>query len=326
MNHSVAVRSLGTSIGAEVSGMDISKPLTDEAIGWIGSVLAQHAVLVLRDQKLDAAQLGTFGRRFGTPRPHFLEGFQHPEFPEVSLVTNVAPDGSIDAFGVKRATVWHSDETYNEVPPRLAILHGLEVPAQGGGTIFADMRAAFDSLPDPMKDRLRQLTGLHRFGAGPADARTTYAGRLGKEQQTDRPHPAVVRHPDSDREILFVNPAHTFGFAEMGREEGFEMVRELADKSVQEPFIYHHHWRVGDVVMWDEVATMHKGAGDYAPNERRVLLRTIVHPPIDSVSWPVASAHHSGGEFPPDVSEVELLDLATEPSATVGVAALLPLR
>ena len=109
-----SVERLGPHIGAEVAGLDVSQPLDEAAIRWIAGQLAEHAVLVLRDQKLDAAQLGAFGRRFGVPKPHLLEGYQHPDFPEVSLVTNVSRDGSVDPFGVKRATTWHSDETYKQ--------------------------------------------------------------------------------------------------------------------------------------------------------------------------------------------------------------------
>jgi taurine dioxygenase len=276
-----SVERLGPHIGAEVAGLDVSQPLDEAAIRWIAGQLAEHAVLVLRDQKLDAAQLGAFGRRFGVPKPHLLEGYQHPDFPEVSLVTNVARDGSIDPFGVKRATTWHSDETYKQTIPRLAMLHGLEVPRDGGGTLFADMRAAFDALPAPERDRLRRMTGLHRFTAGPADARSAYATQLTPEKLAvlkDWEHPAVVRHPGNGREILFVNPSHTHGFVGLGRDEGTALINALADHAAQPAFVYHHRWRVGDLVIWDEVSTMHKGAGDSPPDQRRMLMRTIVHP------------------------------------------------
>lgn len=193
---------------------------------------------------MNAAQLGAFGRLFGVPKPHLLEGYQHPDFPEVSLVTNVDAQGKIDPFGVKRATVWHSDETYNATLPRLAMLCGLEIPATGGGTLFADMRAAFDGLPEVTKDRIRQLVGLHRFTAGRADARRIYAGQITEAQERDlqdRQHAAVMRHPDNGREILFVNPSHTHGFVGIGRGEGLTLIKELAAHSVQQTFIYHHH-------------------------------------------------------------------------------------
>ena len=277
----LSLRPLGPTIGAEVTGLDVSQALDDSIIRWLADSLAEHAVLVLRSQKLDAAQFGALGRRFGVPKPHLLEGYQHPDFPEVSLVTNVTPDGKIDPFGVKRATTWHSDETYKQTTPRLAMLHGIEIPADGGGTMFAEMRAAFDTLPPATQERLRGMTGLHQFTAGPADARSAYAMRVSEESLRnliDWEHPAVIRHPGNGREILFVNPSHTHGFVGLAPAEGTALVEELSRHSVQPEFVYHHQWRVGDLVIWDEVSTMHKGAGDSPPDQRRVLMRTIVHP------------------------------------------------
>lgn len=276
-----SLKRLGPHIGAEVDGLDVSRTLNDATIAWIADALDEHAVLVLRDQKIDAAQLGAFGRRFGVPKPHLLEGYQHPGFPEVSLVTNVTPDGRIDPFGVRRATTWHTDETYKQTIPRLAMLYGIEVPADGGGTLFADMRAAFDTLPEATRDRLRGMTGLHKFTAGPADARRVYASQMTAEKLAnlkDWEHPAIVRHPGNGRDILFVNPSHTHGFVGLDRNDGTELIEELATHSTQPDFLYHHHWRVGDLVIWDEVSSMHKGAGDSPPDQRRMLMRTIVHP------------------------------------------------
>jgi taurine dioxygenase len=136
-------------------------------------------------------------------------------------------------------------------------------------------------LPEPQRARLRGLVGLHRFTSGPADARRIYASKITAEQERnlqDRRHPAVLRHPANDREILFVNPSHAHGFVGMDRDEGWELVKRLGEHSVRPEFLYHHHWRVGDLVIWDELSTMHKGAGDSAPEERRILIRTIVHP------------------------------------------------
>jgi taurine dioxygenase len=90
--------------------------------------------------------------------------------------------------------------------------------------------------------------------------------------------PAVTRHPVTGRSILFVNPMHTHGFVDMKREEAWPLIEELAAHATQERFVYYHRWRVGDVLIWDERATMHRGAGDYRPDERRIMLRTIVYP------------------------------------------------
>jgi len=274
------LRPIGSTFAAEALGVDLAKPVDAETLAWIEDAFAHHPVLVFRDQDLGAAELAAFGRRFGKPKRHALVDYRHAEYPEVSWLTNVDKDGQIDWFGVKRATDWHTDSPYEDDLPRLAMLHAKEVPSAKGGTIFADMRAAYDALSDQMKERLAGLTGLHGRHDGPAGVRL-YQGD--PEQRLDRAYPAkarpaIVTHPVTGRSILFVNPLHTHGFQGMPRGEAWSLIEELAGHSTQDRFTYYHQWRVGDLLMWDELATMHRGAGDYRPDERRVLLRTIVYP------------------------------------------------
>jgi taurine dioxygenase len=272
------LRPLGERLGTEALGIDLST-LDDETFAWIGEAFAEHPVLVFRNQALSAGDIAAFGQRLGTPRKHALVKYRHPEYPEVSWLTNVEEDGKIDWYGVKRATDWHTDSTYEEVLPLLAMLHAVDVPLKKGGTIFADMRAAYDALPLAMKERLAGLVGLHGRSSGPAGERL-YGDDKGvtEKQYNEVPRPAVVNHPVTGRSILFVNPMHTHGFEGMGRQEAWQLIEELAAHATQERFTYYHSWRVGDLLMWDERATMHRGAGDSDPNERRVMLRTIVYP------------------------------------------------
>jgi taurine dioxygenase len=272
------LRPLGEHLGAEALGVDLSK-LDDDTFAWIRGAFAENPVLVFRNQRLSAGDIAAFGHRFGTPRKHALVKYRHPEYPEVSWLTNVEEDGKIDWYGVKRATAWHTDSTYEEKLPLLAMLHALEVPSTRGGTMFADMRAAYDSLSPEMKNRLAGLVGLHGRTDGPAGERL-YGDDKGKTEKeyTELPRPAVVNHPVTGRPILFVNPMHVHGFDGMAREEAWELIEELAAHATQDRFTYYHSWRVGDLLIWDERATMHRGAGDSDPAERRVMLRTIVYP------------------------------------------------
>jgi taurine dioxygenase len=169
-----------------------------------------------------------FASQFGASQPHILRRYRHPDFAEVSYITNVADDGSIDPAGNDRATSWHTDGTYNDHLPRLAMLHALEVPSSRGGTIFVDMRAVFTALPKTMRRRLATLTGIHRWLAGPARAWTDYGMTEARPKaHTERYHPALLTHPMSERPILFVNPSHSTGFAGMDAEEGERLVAEL---------------------------------------------------------------------------------------------------
>ena len=279
MTIGLSLRPLGAALGTEILGVDLAR-LDDATFDAIERAFAEHPVLVFRDQHLGAPELAAFGARFGRPQPHILEQYRHPDHPEVSYITNVTKDGGIDRFGVKRASTWHSDETYEEALPRLAILHALEVPGEKGGTMFADMRAAYDALPAAMKRRLDGLVALHGHSDGPDAVRLygeDYSRQSGKARP-ERRHPAVRRHPVDGRPVLFVNPTHTHGFEGMEAAEAVRLIEELRDHATSERFVYYHPWRVGDALIWDEVATMHRGAGDARPEERRVMLRTIVHP------------------------------------------------
>jgi taurine dioxygenase len=274
-----ALRPLGDALGTEMLGVDLSEPLDEETFDAIKSAFVEHPVLVFREQNLGPVELAAFGRRFGAPRKHALSKYRHVDHEEVSWLTNVGPDGKIDWYGVKRATCWHSDSTFESQLPLLAILHAKEVPHEKGGTMFADMRAAFDALPAAMKEKLTGMTALHGRSTGPAGERL-YGADKGDTDGTyaELRWPAVVRHPVTDRQILFVNPMHTHGFVGMRREEATPLIEELERHSTQDRFVYYHRWRVGDVLMWDERSTMHRGAGDYRPEDRRIMLRTIVYP------------------------------------------------
>ena len=273
------LRPLGDALGTEALGIDLAQPLDDATFAWIAQAFAEHPVLVFREQDLGAGALAAFGRRFGTPRRHALIKYRHAEHPDVSWLTNVDETGKVDWYGVKRATDWHSDSTYEDELPILAMLHAKEVPAERGGTMFADMRAAYDALPDARKQQLAGLTGLHGRHTGPAGEKL-YGDFKGvtEKQYREVAWPAVVPHPVTGRPILFVNPMHTHGFAGMARDDAWPLIEELAEHATQARFTYYHRWRPGDVLMWDERATMHRGAGDYPPDQRRIMLRTIVYP------------------------------------------------
>ena len=275
------LRRLGTTLGTEILGVDLSKPLDDATFRGVAEAFAEHPVLVFRDQDLGAGEVAAFGRRFGTPRQHALIKYRHADHPDVSWLTNVDENGNVDWYGVKRATEWHSDSTFESELPLLAILHAKEVPSAKGGTLFVDMTAAYEALPADRKRQLAGLTGLHRRGCGPAGDKL-YGNDKGvtdkRYVEQDTEWPAIVNHPVTGRPILFVNPMHTHGFVGMERDKAWALIEDLAAHSTRADMVYYHNWRVGDVLMWDERSTMHRGAGDYEPRERRVMLRTIVYP------------------------------------------------
>lgn len=269
--------SLGPHLGGRVDGIDTGAALDDATVAWIRDALIDRKVLVFPGQKLDAAGFHQFARRLGSLQQHVLRKYRHDDFPELSWLTNVAKDGSVDKFGVMRATSWHTDGSYTQDPPMLGILYALEVPSRGGATIFADMCHAHDSLDEPTRTKLAGLTGLHLHGAGPGG--DMYDGSLADDQEEgfrDAVHPAVGMHPLTGAKLLYVNATHTRKFAEMETGESVALVEGLMAHATQPENLYTHDWSVGDLLIWDERSTMHRGAGDYPPTDRRIKLRAIV--------------------------------------------------
>ena len=273
----LTIRPLSDAMGGEIAGIDPRDPMDDATFAAIEAALDDHLVIVFRDQDLDPSALAAFGQRFGTLRPHALESYRHPQHEDVSYIRNVDDDGNFDPFGKIRASTWHADATYEADLPRAAILHAKEIPATGGGTIFANMCAAFEALPAAKQERLSDLVALHGYATGPAGS--YYQGKNDyADNYPEQRRPGMLPHPRTGRPILFVNPMHVHGFEGLEEPEALALVEDMATHAEQDRFTYHHHWRVGDVLVWDEQATMHRGAGDTPNGQRRVLLRTIVYP------------------------------------------------
>jgi taurine dioxygenase len=156
MSPTPTLRPLGETLGTEACGINLATALDAPTVAWIHQAFAEHPVLVFRDQDLGANELAAFGRIFGVPRKHSLVKYRHADNEDVSWITNVDADGKIDWFGVRRATDWHTDSTFEDELPLLAILHAKEVPSAQGGTLFADMRAAYARLPEPRQRQPRR--------------------------------------------------------------------------------------------------------------------------------------------------------------------------
>lgn len=262
---------------ARIDGLDLAQPQSPAVFSALRQALSNYPVLVFHRQNLDAGAFHDFASGFGPLQEHVLHKYRHADFPGLSWLTNVAADGSVDEFGVRRATTWHSDGSYTADPPALGILHAYETPGAGGGTLFIDMGAAFDRLEPELQARLRHLTGLHRHGAGPGG--DMYDNSLTDDQEENHRdvfHPAVMKHPESGRDILYVNATHTHKFEGMSKADSVALVNDLVAQAVQPDAIYHHQWTPGDVLIWDERSTIHRGEGAYAPQERRIMLRAIV--------------------------------------------------
>lgn len=268
-----------TALGLELSRFDLAAPQGDAATRDILAAFRDHPVLVFPGQTLTAPALAGFARRFGRIVPGVNEKYRHPDAPEISFLTNVEPDGTVDAFGVRRASAWHYDGSFADPSPHCAMLYALETPAEGGGTLFADMYRAYERLPAALKQRADDLETVNHFGLGP-EGGDYYDGLTPERWAAYRPvrKPLVRRHPASGRPYLEFCMIHTAGFVGVSHAAGRALLAELLEHATAPDNLYYHRWRPGDVVLWDEHATMHRNAGDYPPNQPRIMLRAMVEP------------------------------------------------
>ena len=278
-SHDLGLRSLDPAIGAEVMGVDLSRPLDESTLEAIRLAWAENLILLFRDQCLDDAQLVAYSRRFGdldvSPRFGTVVGKAAP-YPEVLVVSNVIEDGQpIGVLGAGEA-VWHTDMSYKPVPPLGSALYALEVPAEGGRTGFINMYKAYESLPETLRAELLN-TGINH------DASTDSSGetREGMTPATDvsktpgTVHPAVRRHPVTDRPALFLGRRRNAYVVGRTVADSEAYLNTLWAHALQDRFCWYHEWRVGDLLMWDNRCTMHRRE-PFDPHDRRVMHRTQI--------------------------------------------------
>ena len=262
---------LGEPLLAEVRGVDISRPLDADTRDAVNQAFMDHCVLVFRDQQITPAEMVEFERVFGSPLIHVTKKYRHPEFDELIVMTNLNADGEVDAFESRRGLGWHSDMCYLAQPAKATVLHPLEIPDQGGDTLFANMYQALAEMPAALKSRLQGLRGTFRFGGRSKDVQN----RLDPADR-DKPlidHPVIRRHPETGRDSIFVNPIHTVGILGMADNEAVDLLDEVYAWCGQPQFQARHQWRLGDTLIWDNRCTWHSATGDNPLRQRRRFLR-----------------------------------------------------
>ncbi len=269
----------GAALGAEVHGVDLRR-LDDAQFAAIYRAWLDHSVLLFRGQALADADLIAFSRRFGGLdfAPVQENGRVSVEgFPELYVVSNVlGSDGvPIGSLGAGEA-VWHTDMSYLPQPPKASMLFSLEVPAAGGDTWFSSMYSAYDSLPAALRLRVEGLRVKHdgtfnsggfvRAGVTPTDDPRTSPGTL---------HPLVCRHPATGRKLLYLGRRRNAYIEGLGLAESDALLDEIWAYATVDSISWRHRWRVGDLVLWDNRATMHR-RDPFDASERRVMHRTQI--------------------------------------------------
>lgn len=273
------IRPFSAAVGAEIIGLDLSRPVNGEDFARIHRAHLDHHVLVFRDQQISPQQQIDFSRRFGVLQIHVLKQFLLANHPEILIVSNIIENGQNIGLG-DAGKFWHSDLSYKELPSLGAMLHAQELPEEGGDTLFADMHKAWDNLPAALRNAVEGRFAAHSYTARYSETRFegNWRPTLTPEQLAqvaEVVHPVVRTHPENGRKALFVSEGFTTRIVGLPEDESQQLLSELYAHSVLPQNIYRHQWQAHDLVFWDNRSLIHLAAGCPA-HLRRKLYRTTI--------------------------------------------------
>ncbi len=262
--------------GVEITGADLTRPLSPELKALVLRAFLDHHVVVIRDQTLTKEQQYDFTTNFGELEEH-VGRHSDGRYGIVHSVTNLDRDGNpTDALDTRGNYFWHTDKSYHAVPSLMTMLHAFELPPEGGDTQFANMALAYRALPAAMKERLDGLRAIHSWKTSRTKSNSRPATEAELRERPPVDHPVVRTHPDTREKALYIGN-HAGTIAGMDEAEGAALLDELLAHATQPQFIYTHHWRSGDLILWDNRCLLHRAVANYAMGtHRRVLHRTVV--------------------------------------------------
>lgn len=275
----------GEALGARISSVDLSKSVSDGDFKTILRALGEHGVIVFPRQHIETADLARFGRMFGDLEINVANLFHEPDHPEVMVLSNITKDGKPIGLG-DAGQGWHTDMSYSKDIALANVLYAMQVPTRDGkplgDTQFRNMHLAYEDLPADIKTRLKGRTATHDFikfwdmmRAKPGSKR----GPLTDAQRRQKPpvsQPIFQTHPITGRTILYCNPGYAMHIDGMDKKESDELLAYLFEHQEKPKFFYAHKWTEGDVLMWDNIGTVHNAVPDYRPDEPRYIRRIQV--------------------------------------------------
>jgi len=273
------------SLGATLYDMDLSQPLVDADYCAIEQALGNYGVVCFPDQTLTVHQQRDFAQRFGKLEINVANVGQDKELPEVMILSNIVENGK--PLGLNDAGQgWHTDMSYSQTIAFANVLYGIKIPHRDGeplgNTEFCNMHAAYADLPAAIKQELAGMTITHDFNKFWEMMRSQPGSRrapLTEAQRQRKPpvaHPVFLTHPITGRTVLYANPGYSVQINELSPARSSEMLVFLFAHQLQEKYRYRHRWRVGDVLMWDNIGTIHNAVADYRDDEPRYIRRCQV--------------------------------------------------
>jgi taurine dioxygenase len=275
----------GKILGATVAGVDLAQPLSDADFNVVRGALGEHGVLRFPQQQLSAQQLVDFSARFGKLEINVANTFQEPGLPEVMILSNIVDNGK--PIGMSDAgQSWHTDMSYSKTIAFANVLYGIKIPRRDGKTLgnteFCNMHAAYEGLPHDLKRKLEGKTVLHDFNKfwemmrrekGSPRPPLTEAQRKAKPPVS---HPIFLTHPLTGRNVLYANPGYAMRINELPQQESDDILAFLFEHQTQPAYRYAHVWEEGDLMLWEDIGTIHNAVADYAPHEHRLIKRCQV--------------------------------------------------
>ncbi|GAB5471618.1 MAG: TauD/TfdA family dioxygenase [Rhodospirillales bacterium] len=279
----VDVQPLPGAFGAEVSGVDLSQPLSRALAKDLMEAFYRHQFLVLSDQRLEHADFDRFCAFFGKPKPHLLDHLRLPGHPDILTLSNIFEDGK--PIGIyEGASFWHTDVAYDVYPNTATIAYSLEVPDEQPALKLANLALAYEALPEATKARIEGLWVMHHYGnRADMDEDSPYSAEKLTDEQKTKFHrvyqPLVTAHPVTGRKGLYAIAGSSFAIHGLPDDEGVALLDELVAHATQPDFVIDYRYRVGDIACWDTLSTLHKAPltrPAQTAAERRLLWRISV--------------------------------------------------
>ena len=271
---SFTITPLTDHTGAEVTGLDFTRPIDAETGATLNKAFAEHHVLVMRDQHFDPEQFKAAVQVFGELQIHDKKEQHVPGHPDVYYVSN---DIIVNGKRMIPGETFHTDHSNHPRPPKATTLFAVELPSRGGDTQYVNMHDAYDDLPQKTKQMINGLKAMHVY-------QSKYSPRalsgLNEDSRAQLPppgvHPLVRTHPGNGRKALFLNPVRMESIIGMDDADALKLIDELMQHATQKKYEYRHQWHYGDWVMWDNRSVMHQANPDYDMSERRFLYRLML--------------------------------------------------
>ena len=276
----------GHALGATIEGLDLARPLTDEAFDLILDALGRYSVIRFPRQELSGRDLANFSSRFGKLETNVASThYQEPGVPEVMVLSNIVENGR--PIGLADAGQgWHTDMSYSRTIAFANVLYGIRIPHRDGkplgATEFSNMQAACEGLPADLRKRLDGMTVLHDFSKFWEMMRREKGSKrppLTEAQRKAKPpvsQPIFLTHPLTGRKVLYANPGYSMRINELPEKESGEVLEFLFAHQLKPEYRHTSHWQAGDVLMWEDIGTIHSAVADYGPDEHRLIKRCQV--------------------------------------------------